>query len=274
LAKVSCQFKKLQMRKESMAKTSSRNNGNSSRSTRKRNFDGHQIHNAILLELPRKECENVFAKMELVPTPSRLILHEMGGPIKFVYFVNSGLISILNIMSDGKSVEVGLTGKEGFVGLPIAVGFETSPTRALSQVTGTAFRVNAKAMGNILRECPELEKHLHRYALELALQGAQLAACNRLHEVDERLARWLLMSQDRVDSPNLSLTQESLSMMLGTRRASVTIAAGILQKAGFITYQRGHVKIEDRAGLEDAACECYGILNQQLKRWRNNSHAI
>ncbi|MCU1342451.1 MAG: transcriptional regulator, Crp/Fnr family [Candidatus Acidoferrum typicum] len=255
-----------------MTKTSTRKRGKSFLNSGKRSFDGQTIYNAILLDLPRRECENVFAKMELVQTPPRFVLNESAEYIKFVYFVNSGLISILNIMSDGKSVEVGLTGKEGFVGLPVAVGFQTSPTRALTQIAGTAFRVNAKAIENILRECPELEKHLHRYALELALQGAQLAACNRLHEVDERLARWLLMSQDRVGTPNLSLTQESLSMMLGTRRASVTIAAGILQKAGFITYQRGHVKIQSRAGLENAACECYRILNKQLKRWQNNSH--
>jgi CRP-like cAMP-binding protein len=257
-----------------MTKSSKRSHGTSYGNSGKRSFDGQIIHNAILLDLPHKERERVFAKMEHVQTPPRHVLNETAQPISFVYFVNSGLISILNIMSDGKSVEVGLTGKEGFVGLPIAAGFGTSPTRALVQVAGTAFRVSAKAMKYILRECPELEKHLHRYALQLALQGAQLAACNRLHEVDERLARWLLMSQDRVGSPNLSLTQESLSMMLGTRRASVTIAAGILQKAGFITYRRGHVKINNRAGLEDAACECYRILNQHLKRWQNNSHAV
>jgi len=262
------------MRKDGMTKSSKRSHGRSSGNSRKRSFDGQVIHNTILLDLPRQESERVFAKMELVQTPPRHVLNETAQPISFVYFVNSGLISILNIMSDGKSVEVGLTGKEGFVGLPIAVGFGISPTRALAQVAGTAFRVSAKAMENILRECPELEKHLHRYALELALQGAQLAACNRLHEVDERLARWLLMSQDRVGRSDLSLTQESLSMMLGTRRASVTIAAGILQKAGFITYQRGHVKIENRPALEAAACECYRILNQHLKRWQNNSHAV
>jgi len=257
-----------------MSKSSKRTHGNSSGKSSKRSFDGQVIHNAILLNLPRKEWERVFARMEFVQAPPRLVLNEAAEPIKFVFFINSGLISILNIMPDGKSVEVGLTGKEGFVGLPVAVGFATSPTRALSQIAGTAFRVSAKAMQNILRDCPELEKNLHRYAMELALQGAQLAACNRLHEVDERLARWLLMSQDRVGDSDLSLTQESLSMMLGTRRASVTIAAGILQKAGFITYQRGHVKVKNRAGLEDAACECYRILNQELKRWKNNSHSI
>lgn len=254
-----------------MTKTPKCRHVKSSSTSTKRSFDGHAIHNAILLELPRQECERVFSQMELVQIPSRFLLNERVETIKFGYFINSGLISILNVMSDGKSVEVGLTGKEGFVGLPLAVGFGTSSTRAVAQIAGASFRVSAEAMENILRECPELEKHLHRYALELALQGAQLAACNRLHEVDERLARWLLMSQDRVASSDFLLTQESLSMMLGTRRASVTIAAGILQKAGLITYQRGHVKIEKRAGLEDAACECYSTLNRQLKNWQNNS---
>jgi CRP-like cAMP-binding protein len=254
-----------------MSKTSKRNRGKSSAKFAKHFIDGHEIHNAILLDLPHGERERMFAKMEFVQTPSGFVLNEMAEPIDFVYFINSGLISILNIMTDGKSVEVGLTGKEGFVGLPVAAGFGTSPTRALAQISGTAFRVAAKAMKNILQQCPELDKQLHQYTLELALQGAQLAACNQLHEVNERLARWLLMSQDRVGRSDLSLTQESLSMMLGTRRASVTIAAGILQKAGLITYRRGHVKIQKRASLEGAACECYGIINTQLKNWKNNS---
>ena len=254
-----------------MTKSSKRNHRKSSAKSARRFFDGHEIHNAILLDLPRREAERVFAKMEFVHTTPRMVLNEMAKAIDSVYFVNSGLISILNIMLDGKSVEVGLTGKEGFVGLPVAAGFRTSPTRALAQISGTAFRVRTKAMENILLECPELNKRLHQYTLELALQGAQLAACNRLHEVDQRLARWLLMSQDRVDGSHLMLTQESLSMMLGTRRASVTIAAGILQKAGLITYRRGHVRIEKRAALENAACECYFIINKQLKIWKNGS---
>ena len=183
------------------------------------------------------------------------------------------MASIMNVMPDGKSVEVGLTGQEGFVGLPIAVGFETSPTLAVMQVAGTAFRMHADAIKTILRVSPQLAEQLHRYSFELAFQGAQLAGCNRLHEVDERLARWLLMSQDRVGSSNFLLTQESLSTMLGTRRASVTIAAGMLQKAGLITYQRGHVKIKNRGALERASCECYRILNQQLKSWHHPSRS-
>ena len=270
MAKVPCQMES-QLRKERMIKTSNRHRRKPSAKSAKRFFDGQEIHNAVLLDLPPREAERVFAEMEFVHIPARMVLNEMAKPINCVYFVNSGLVSILNIMPDGKSVEVGLTGKEGFVGLPVAAGFRTSPTRALAQISGTAFRVAAKAIVNILRESPELDKRLHQYTLELALQGSQLAACNRLHEVDERLARWLLMSQDRVDGSNLMLTQESLAMMLGTRRASVTIAAGILQKAGLITYRRGDVKIEMRAELENAACECYRVINKRLKSWKNNS---
>ena len=256
-----------------MAGNSKPHRRNRSAHSRKTFFDGQPIHNAILLELPRAESERVFVQMEFLQLPSRSVLNARGERIKFVYFINSGLASIMNVMPDGKSVEVGLTGQEGFVGLPIAVGFETSPTLAVMQVAGTAFRMHADAIKTILRVSPQLAKQLHRYSFELALQGAQLAACNRLHEVDERLARWLLMSQDRVGSSNFLLTQESLSTMLGTRRASVTIAAGMLQKAGLITYQRGHVKIKNRGALERASCECYRILNQQLKSWHHPSRS-
>jgi CRP-like cAMP-binding protein len=232
--------------------------------------NGHAVHNSILLALPTEERKAVFSKMDFVEMPVHSLLNEMAEPIKHGYFINSGLASILNVMSDGKSVEVGLTGNEGFVGLPLAVGFESSPTRALIQIKGTAFQIGAKDMIVLLEDCPQLSKRIHRYAQELALQVTQVAACNRLHQVEERLARWLLMSQDRVGSPSFLLTQEFLSHMLGTRRASVTVAAGVLQKARLITYKRGQVKIENRAKLEAAACECYEILKRQLKSWHNN----
>jgi CRP-like cAMP-binding protein len=236
--------------------------------------DGHRVRNAILLDLPRKEFESVFSKMELVQLPTHKILNDMAQPIEFVYFVNSGLASILNVMSDGKSVEVGLSGKEGFVGLPLIVGFGTSPTQVVMQIAGSGFKLRARDLVEVLRSCPKLEKSLNRYSQELALQVTQVAACNRLHEVEERLARWLLMSQDRVGVSVFPLTQEFLAHMLGTRRASVTVAAGILQKAGLITYKRGQVKIEKRAELEDAACECYGQLTQQMKNWRHNARRV
>ncbi len=234
-------------------------------------IDGQPIQNEILLSLPPKEGELIFPRLTFVDLRAYDLLHEPGEPIKFGYFLNMGMASILSVLSDGKSVEVGLTGREGFVGLPLIVGFSTGPTRAVVQIEGTGFRVASREMAQLIRQCPILANRLQRYVQILAMQGTQVAACNRLHEVDERLARWLLMCQDRIDSHLVPLTQEFLAHMLGTRRASVTVAAGMLQKAGLITYQRGHVKIVDRTQLEDAACECYGIMQQQDTKWRNES---
>jgi CRP-like cAMP-binding protein len=233
--------------------------------------DGRKIQNAILLSLPRKERELVLSKSEFVELPARTILAEMSAPIESCYFVNSGVVSIIRVMTDKKSVEVGLTGKEGFVGLPLIVGYRTSPTLAVIQIAATSYKMRAEDLQSALRNCHKLEEALHRYSQELSIQAIQIAACNRLHEVDERLARWLLMSQDRVGESSFPLTQEFISHMLGTRRASVTVAAGIMQKAGLITYSRGHVTVEDRAGLESAACECYEGINQQLEEWRKDS---
>jgi CRP-like cAMP-binding protein len=234
-------------------------------------FDKQMAQNEILRGLPSAESEAVYAKIEFAELPVRTVLNQITKPIEFCYFVNGGLASILNVMADGKSVEVGLSGKEGFVGLPILVGYKISPTQAVMQIGGSAFRVRAKDLTELLRECPQLEKALSRYAQELALQGTQIAACNRLHGVEQRMARWLLMSADRMDVSEFPLTQEFLAHMLGTRRASVTTAAGILQRKGLITYKRGQVKITNRSKLENACCECYSRLVQQLRSWRNGS---
>jgi CRP-like cAMP-binding protein len=179
------------------------------------------------------------------------------------------LVSIVTMMSDGKSVEVGLSGPEGFVGLPLVVEYDSSPIRAIVQVEATTFRVSAQDLKSLLLVCPKLERRLQRYSQELSIQATQIAACNRLHEVEERLARWLLMSHDRVGSDSFALTQEFVAHMLGSRRASVTVAAGILQKAGLITYTRGRVTIKSRPRLEDASCECYALMNQQIDKWHN-----
>ncbi len=201
------------------------------------------------------------------------LLNEMGEPIEYCYFMNSGMTSILTIMGDGKGVEVGLTGKEGFIGLPLVVGLKTSATRAIVQITGSAFRLSAARALQAVNKCPQLSRKLNRYSQELGMQATQVAACNRLHDVEERLARWLLMSQDRVGGEIVPLTQEFLSHMLGTRRASVTVAAGILQKAGLIKYARGSVTIVNRERLEDAACECYEIITRQARNWRNEAES-
>jgi len=235
-------------------------------------FKGQIVHNFILKNLPDSEREAVFSKMEFVDLPVNTELNETFELIKYGYFLNSGLSSVLNVMLDGKRIEVGLTGKEGFVGLPLAVGFATSSTLTIIQIAATGFRVSTSDLENIFRTCPFLVRSLNRYAQELALQQTQVAACNRLHIVKERLARWLLMSQDRVESSSFLLTQEFLSHMLGTRRASVTVAAGKLQKAGLITYKRGQVHVRSRSKLEQASCECYHRLTRQMETWRNNSH--
>jgi CRP-like cAMP-binding protein len=199
------------------------------------------------------------------------VLQEAGESIEFTYFPNTAMISILTVMADGSSVEVGLAGKEGFVGLPLIAGFRTSATRAVTQSEGTTYRVNADTLLEVLRQCPKLARLLLHYSQEVAMQLAQIAACNRLHEVDERLARWLLMSHDRIGSDALPLTQEFLAQMLGIRRASVSVAASILQRAGLIKYARGRVTIVDRSGLEEAACECYEAIRQQLENWQGES---
>jgi CRP-like cAMP-binding protein len=233
--------------------------------------DGNVLENSLLQNLSGKECDAIYSQLVFLPLRTHDVLNEAGEPIKYVYFMNSGLASVLNVMQDGKSVEVGLTGKEGFVGLPLLVGFRSSPSRVIVQIEGSAFRMRAATLVTLLRTCRGLEKRLNRYAQVLATQASQVAACNRLHEVDERLARWLLMSQDRIDSDMVPLTQEFLAHMLGTRRSSVTVAASILQKAGLIKYTRGEVNILNRKGLEGATCECYEALVQQASRWNAES---
>jgi CRP-like cAMP-binding protein len=233
--------------------------------------DGNHIHNEILLQLSTKERETLFPKLEFVRLKVHQVLHETGDALKSAYFCNTGMISILSVFPDGKSVEVGLVGKEGFVGLPLVAGFRTSPTRAVAQIDATAFRVDGEALMAILSQCPKLERSLQQFSQMSAMQVTQIAACNRLHEVDERLARWLLMCADRVGSNSLPLTQEFLAQMLGTRRSSVTVAAGILQKAGIIRHGRGEVEIIDRRKLEKAACECYGLMQHQIEEWQGHS---
>jgi len=234
-------------------------------------IDRRTIRNEILLSLRSKEFGTILPDLEFVEMRAYDLLNEMGEAIKICYFMNSGMTSILTVMGDGKGVEVGLTGKEGFIGLPLVVGLKTSATRAIVQISGSAFRLGAVQMSEVLGKCPELSRRLNRYSQELAMQATQVAACNRLHGVEARLARWLLMSQDRVGGNVVPLTQEFLSHMLGTRRASVTVAAGVLQKAGLIRYARGAVTIVHRGRLEDAACECYRIITRQAQNWRNET---
>jgi CRP-like cAMP-binding protein len=229
--------------------------------------DGNSVHNQILLSLSPEDLARVLPKLEFVHLKLHHVLHEAGQTIQSGYFLNEGMISILAVHSDGKSVEVGLIGKEGFAGLPLLVGFRTSPTRLITQGDGSAYRCDAETLRQMVREIPALAMQMHRFGQILAMQTTQIAACNRLHEVGARLARWILMTQDRIGSTRLPLTQEFLAQMLGTRRASVTVAAGALQKEGMIAYTRGSVTILDPQKLADKACDCYAIVQRQLREW-------
>lgn len=242
-----------------------------SRDPSRNDGDGHALRNRILLGLPRKECSAIFSMLTLVDLELHDLLQEAASVIDFCYFPNTMMGSVLNVMADGKSVEVGLAGWEGFIGLPTIAGLRSSASRVVTQAQGNAYRISASDMRKALRTCPQLTVALLRYSQEATMEVTQIAACNRLHEVDERLARWLLMSQDRIRLDVLPLTQEFLAQMLGTRRASVSVAASILHRAGLIEYGRGHVSILDRKGLEEACCECYGVINQQLENWKKES---
>ncbi len=242
--------------------------GNDSLSLLRRDSDGNHIQNEILLNLPPKELAIVTPKLEFVRLKSHQVLLEAGETIKSAYFCNSGMFSVLTVMPDGKSVEVRLIGKEGFLGVPLLAGFRTSHTRAVVQVEATAFRISAEHFRVAVRQLPTFEWLAQRYGQLAALQVAQIAACNRLHEVTERLARWLLMSHDRIGSDRLPLTHDFLAQILGTRRSSVSIAAGILQEGALIHYARGETTILDRQGLERAACDCYEQLKRQTAEWQ------
>ncbi len=229
--------------------------------------DGNEIGNLILRSIRRKEFAEILPLLEFVRLRLHHVLHETGETIRSVYFLNEGLGSVLTTQPDGKTVEVGLIGNEGFVGVPLIFGFKSSGLRVVTQADGTAYRVDAASLLKILPDCPDLRAQLQRFAIILGMQSTQLAACNRLHNVVERLARWLLMSQDRIGGSTLPLTQEFLGQMLGTRRASVTVAAGMLQKAKMIEYSRGSVTIANRQKLLDAACNCYVTIERQKLKW-------
>jgi CRP-like cAMP-binding protein len=226
------------------------------------NTEGKPVSNLILLSISDSDYNSLRPHLEYVSLPNHLVLHEGSGKVESAYFPNRGLISLVVVMKNGKTAEAGIVGNEGFIGAPAAVGLTRSPLQAVVQITGDGFRVEVGALQNTLESTPHLQLMLSRYAVVQGMQVAQTAACNRLHDIKQRLARWLLMTQDRVDSESLPITHDFLATMLGTDRPSVSLAAGVLQKKKLIEYTRGAVKIVNRKKLEDSACECYGITQQ------------
>jgi CRP-like cAMP-binding protein len=232
------------------------------RSGERTNPEGKAVSNLILLSISNSDFGALRPHLEYLDLPNHRVLHECGAKLEFAHFLNRGLISLVVVMKDGKTAEAGIVGNEGFIGTSAAVGLRGSPLQAVVQITGDGFRIAVAALQNILRSAPPLQLILSRYGVVQGLQVAQTAACNRLHDIGQRLSRWLLMTQDRVDSESLPITHDFLATMLGTDRPSVTTAAGVLQKKKIIEYTRGAVQIVSRKKLEDSACECYGIIQQ------------
>lgn len=225
--------------------------------------------NHILQALPKKEYETLLPELQSVTLAVNQVLYTAHAEIGDGYFVNTGLVSCLTVMQNDASVEVGLVGYEGFIGLPILLNIAQSSILVKVQIAGQALRIEAETLHKLLPKLPMLERLLSRFAYLQALESQQVAACNQLHQVEERLARWLLMSHDRVRLNSIPLTHEQLAAMLGTRRASVSEAAGKLQRAGMIEYGRGRLRILNYSKLENAACECYGVVRTQLNAYRD-----
>jgi CRP-like cAMP-binding protein len=223
---------------------------------------GRQILNKILLEMTDAEFALIRPHLKYISLPSHLRLHESHQPFKYVHFPNEGLISLVIVMENGKTVETGIVGREGVSGMHAVAGLSHGPLREVMQIGGNGFRIKINDLKKTLSSTRDFQRILERYSTMLGLHVAQTAACNRLHDIDRRLARWLLMAHDRVDSGTLRITHDFLATMLGTDRPSVSQAAGTFQKMNIIQYRRGTVRILNRAALESRACECYGVIQR------------
>lgn len=224
--------------------------------------EGKAISNRILLSLSDREFRAIRHRLEFTGLAHHSILHESHRKARSIYFLDEGLVSLVIVMANGKTAEAGVVGNEGVVGMEALFGMKRSPLREIVQIAGTAHRISGGNLQAMLRAFPNLLLKFSRFAIVNRMQISQTAACNRLHEVDKRLARWLLMTQDRVQSGFIPMTHDFLATMLGTDRGSVTEAAGSLQKHGVIEYSRGSVRVLNRKALERAACECYELIRE------------
>jgi CRP-like cAMP-binding protein len=234
-----------------------------------------ETSNRLLAALPPEELDRLLPEMETVPLEARQELYVEGQPIRHVWFPHSGVLSMLNRVSEGSMLEIATIGNEGFVGVQVLLGVDTMPSIGFVQIAGAASRMEIGAFRAALGTNPALNALLLRYTLALLNQVAQKAACNRAHPIEERCARWLLTTHDRVNGDkDFQLTQEFLAEMLGVRRASVSVAEAMLQRAGLIRYTHGTMSIMDREGLEAAACSCYALLRAEFGRLLPSPHAV
>ena len=225
--------------------------------------------NHLLGALPAAEWDRLRPKMDMRPMPLGHVLYESGDTMRHVYFPTTSIISLLYVMEDGSSAEIAIVGNEGIVGISLFMGGETTPSRAIVQSAGSAFRLEGKRLKTEFSRHGQMLHVLLRYTQSLITQMAQTAVCNRHHSVNQQLCRWLLLSLDRLQSNELKMTQELIANMLGVRREGVTAAAGELQKAGVIRYSRGRITVLDRAKLEQLSCECYSVVKRESDRLLN-----
>ncbi|MGA8050623.1 MAG: Crp/Fnr family transcriptional regulator [Burkholderiales bacterium] len=222
--------------------------------------------NLLLAALPAGEYQRLLPHLEPVPLPLGWAVYESGGRMAHVYFPTEGIVSLLYVMENGSSAEIALTGNEGLIGISLFMGGGSTPSRAIVQSAGYAFRLGAKILHREFERGGDLQHLLLRYTQALITQMAQTAVCNRHHTVEQQLCRWLLLSLDRLPSNAIRMTQELIANMLGVRREGVTEAARHLQEAGLINYQRGHITVLDRPKLEQRVCECYAVVKRETDR--------
>ena len=220
----------------------------------------------MLAELPPDERERLIPNLHRVPMPLGMVLYESGERLRHIYFPTDGIVSLLYVLENGASAEIAVVGNEGAIGLALFMGGDTTPSRAIVQSAGFAYRLPAKRLTHELNRHGRMFPMLLRYTQSLITQMAQTAVCNRHHSVDQQLCRWLLLSLDRLSSNQLKMTQELIANMLGVRREGVTDAAGKLQKLGAIRYHHGHITVLDRTMLEHLSCECYAVVKRETDR--------
>ncbi len=224
----------------------------------------HQNH--LLAALPAPVRERLQPHLKLVELPLGKVLYESGDALRHVYFPTDAIVSLLYVMENGASAEISVVGNEGLIGVAVFMGGESTPSRAIVQSAGQAWRLPAQRLKDEFNRHGEMLLLMLRYTQALITQMAQTAVCNRHHSIDQQLCRWLLLSLDRLHGNELTMTQELIANMLGVRREGVTDAAGKLQRLGVIEYNRGHIKVLDRARLEQLSCECYAVVRTETAR--------